>query len=67
VAATGALFGVYERQSPPQMLLTFPEIIWELTFGITLIAKGFTAAGSWDGRAATALSRRPVAQPVAAP
>jgi hypothetical protein len=43
VAATGALFDVYERQSGPQMLLTFPEMIWELTFGIHLIAKGFTA------------------------
>jgi hypothetical protein len=44
VAATGALFGVYERQSPPQMLLTFPEMVWELTFGVYLIAKGFTRA-----------------------
>jgi hypothetical protein len=44
VAASGALFGVYELQSAPQMLLTFPEMIWELTFGIWLIAKGFTAA-----------------------
>ena len=26
------------------MLLTFPEMIWELTFGIYLIAKGFTSA-----------------------
>ena len=43
IAASGALFGVYERQSAPQMLLTFPEMIWELTFGIYLIAKGFTA------------------------
>jgi hypothetical protein len=42
VAATGALFGVYERQSAPQFLLTFPEMIWELTFGVHLIAKGFT-------------------------
>jgi hypothetical protein len=42
LAATGALFGVYERQSAPQFLLTFPEMIWELTFGIYLIAKGFT-------------------------
>jgi hypothetical protein len=43
VAATGVLFGVYEPQSAPQMLLTFPEMIWELTFGVYLIAKGFTA------------------------
>jgi len=44
VAATGALFGIYERQSGPQMLLTFPEMVWELTFGVYLIAKGFTPA-----------------------
>ena len=43
IAATGALFGVYERQSAPQMLLTLPEMIWELTFGIYLIVTGFTA------------------------
>jgi uncharacterized protein DUF4386 len=41
VAATGALFGVYDRQ--PQILLSFPEMIWEMTFGIYLVAKGFTA------------------------
>jgi hypothetical protein len=42
VAATGALFGVYERQSAPQFLLTFPEMIWEMTFGVYLVTKGFT-------------------------
>ena len=52
VAATGALFGVYERQSAPQMLLTFPEMIWELTFGVYLIAKGFTVARAAPGRRA---------------
>jgi hypothetical protein len=43
VAATGALFDVYERQSAAQMLLTLPEMVWELTFGVYLIAKGFTS------------------------
>jgi hypothetical protein len=33
IAATGALFDVYDRGSAPQFLLTGPEIIWELTFG----------------------------------
>ena len=42
LAATGALFGVYDRGSAPQFLLTVPEMIWELTFGVYLIAKGFT-------------------------
>jgi Domain of unknown function (DUF4386) len=44
LAATGALFGVYDRQSPPQILLTVPEMIWEMTFGIYLVAKGFTSS-----------------------
>jgi hypothetical protein len=57
-AATGALLGVYEPQSGPQMLLTFPEMVWELTFGIYLIAKGFTPG---------AHRRNPAAQAPAAP
>ena len=44
LAATGALFDVYDRQSAPQFLLTFPEMIWEMTFGIYLVAKGFTSS-----------------------
>ena len=42
IAATGVLFDVYAPQSAPHMLLTFPEMIWELTFGVYLVAKGFT-------------------------
>jgi hypothetical protein len=42
VAATGALLDVYDRQSGPQILLTLPEMIWEATFGIYLVARGFT-------------------------
>lgn len=41
VAATGALLGVYEAGSAPQFLLTAPEMVWELTFGVSMIAKGF--------------------------
>jgi hypothetical protein len=44
LAATGALFDVYDRQSALQFLLTVPEMIWELTFGIYLVAKGFTTS-----------------------
>jgi MFS family permease len=43
VAATGALLGVYGLQSGPQILLTVPEMIWELTFGIYLVVKGFAS------------------------
>jgi hypothetical protein len=50
VAATGVLLGVYDAQSGPQMLLTFPEMVWELTFGIYLIAKGFTHGSRTDER-----------------
>jgi hypothetical protein len=46
VAATGALFGLYERQSAPQVLLTVPEMVWEMTFGIYLVAKGFTSSAT---------------------
>jgi hypothetical protein len=49
VAATGALLGVYERQSAPQMLLTFPDMVWEVTFGVHLIAKGFTSPATRRG------------------
>jgi hypothetical protein len=41
VAATGALFDVWHRQSTPQGILTIPEIIWEAWFGIYLVTKGF--------------------------
>ncbi len=43
VAASGALLGLYDRQSTPQKLLTVPEIIWEATFGIYLVTKGFAS------------------------
>jgi hypothetical protein len=46
VAATGVLFGVYEPQSAPHMLIMFPEMVWELTFGTVLVVKGFTAAAA---------------------
>jgi hypothetical protein len=49
VAASGALFGVYDLQSGPHLLLTFPEMVWEVTFGVWLIAKGFTAAARRHG------------------
>jgi hypothetical protein len=51
VAATGALLDVYDRQSTPQFLLTVPEMIWELTFGVVLVTKG------WAGQARTRPAR----------
>jgi len=58
VAATGALFGVYERQSAPQMLLTFPEMVWEITFAVYLIAKGFASPRLGRSVEATAMHPR---------
>lgn len=45
IAATGALFQVYDQNSAPQAVLTVPELLWEASFGVYLIVKGFTAAG----------------------
>ncbi len=44
VAATGALLGVYDKQSAPQGVLTIPEIVWEAWFGLYLVIKGFKAS-----------------------
>lgn len=41
-AATGVLFGLFDQQSLPSFVLTIPEILWEGSLGIYLIAKGFT-------------------------
>jgi hypothetical protein len=46
VAATGALLDVYDRQSSAQLLLTIPEMLWEATFGIVLVARGFPRASA---------------------
>ncbi len=41
VAAIAIMFDVIERGSAVQGLATIPEFIWELSFGVYLIAKGF--------------------------
>jgi hypothetical protein len=43
-AAGGFLFGLYDQNSHPQLLLTLPEIVWEASFGIYLVVKGFKAS-----------------------
>jgi hypothetical protein len=45
IAATGALFSVYDQNSTAQAILTIPEIVWEASLGIYLIVKGFRSAG----------------------
>jgi hypothetical protein len=37
----GVIFGLYEDGTAIKFLLTFPEIVWEASFGIYLTAKGF--------------------------
>jgi hypothetical protein len=53
IVASGiaVMFGVIERGSAVQGLATIPEFIWELSFGIYLIVKGFrpSPASAWDG------------------
>jgi hypothetical protein len=64
-AAAGVLFGIYDQNSHAQLLLTLPEIVWEASFGIYLVARGFrdvpsagreSAAPIADGRSAAALA-----------
>jgi hypothetical protein len=49
------MFDVIERGSTVQGVATIPEFIWELSFGIYLIVKGFkpspTTAGNDSGPA----------------
>jgi Domain of unknown function (DUF4386) len=45
IAATGALFNVYDQGSAVQGLLTIPEIIWEASLGIYLVLRGFRKEG----------------------
>ena len=60
IAATGALLNIYAKQSTPQSILTIPEIIWELFFGIYLVVKGFKASSPiLRGDAAPSVSASP--------
>lgn len=52
VAAAGVLFGVYDQQSHPQLLLTLPEILWEASLGLYLVSKGFRVPDALRGRGA---------------
>jgi Domain of unknown function (DUF4386) len=46
VCASGiaVMFGVFEQGSAGQFIATIPEIAWEASLGIYLIAKGFKAS-----------------------
>ena len=40
-AFVGVLFGAFEQVSLPASIATIPEFLWELSFGIYLVVKGF--------------------------
>ncbi len=40
-ASTAVLFGAFKQTSAPASLLALPEAVWELSFGIYLVVKGF--------------------------
>lgn len=46
VCASGiaVLFGAFDRGSAPQFIATIPEIAWEASLGVYLVAKGFKAS-----------------------
>jgi hypothetical protein len=43
-SATAVLLGADEQTSAVSFLATFPEMVWEASLGIYLIAKGFKAS-----------------------
>ncbi len=64
VCASGiaVLFGLYQQVSAWSLLATLPEIAWEASLGIWLIAKGFTPSSddaAAPSRPEPALSARP--------
>jgi hypothetical protein len=44
LSGIAVMFGAYEQTSVPSVLFTLPEIVWEASLGIYLVAKGFRPA-----------------------
>ena len=44
ISASAVVFGAFSQTSTPGSLLTAPEAVWELTFGLWMVIKGFDAA-----------------------
>jgi branched-subunit amino acid transport protein AzlD len=59
VAASGiaVMFDVIERGSALQGVATIPEFIWELSFGIYLIVKGFKSSPTFPGAESEPIAR----------
>jgi hypothetical protein len=49
LSGTAVLFDVIEPGSGPQVIATIPEFIWELSFGIYLMVKGFKPSPITEG------------------
>jgi hypothetical protein len=62
-SATAVLFGVYEQTSVWGFLLTFPEILWELSLGIWLLVKGFKVVATVPEAARTDTTGNLATQP----
>lgn len=58
LSATLVLFGVYEQLSGVSFLVTLPEIVWEVSLTIWLIAKGFRPSPILAEDAASAVRSR---------
>lgn len=41
ISSTATLFGVWEQTSGPAMILVLPIAIWEFSFGVYMVVKGF--------------------------
>jgi hypothetical protein len=53
VASTAVLFGAWDQASGADFILTIPEIVFEASFAIYLIVKGFRASPVLSGQPAT--------------
>jgi hypothetical protein len=60
------MFGVIDRGSTLQGIATIPEFIWELSFGIYLIVKGFKPSPLLTRERGEPTTRVAVAHPDAA-
>ena len=45
ISSSGTMFGLWDQVSGPGFALGLPVALWELSLGIWLTFKGFTAAG----------------------
>lgn len=57
VSGIAVMFGVIERGSTVQGVATIPEFIWELSFGVYLIVKGFRPSPALAGVDSGAVTR----------